>query len=123
MTECLDALKGLKTINQLADGPELGAATAEQTALVKELTSSFDEFPNEPLAGDAGGGRGPARVSNHLRKDKAGKFIGYTYKKPKPKSRPALDLAFSGGDGAAGGGAGGGDSSVLDAAASPGGSS
>jgi hypothetical protein len=58
--------------------------------------------------GAGGGGKGPARVSNHLRKDKAGKFIGYTYKKPKPKSRPTLGLTFPGGaDGAAGGGGGG----------------
>ena len=71
-----------------------------------------DSFPNEQLqvSGAGGGGKGPARVSNHLRKDKAGKFIGYTYKKPKPKSRPTLGLTFPGdADGAAGGGGGGGE--------------
>jgi hypothetical protein len=84
--------------------------------LVKQLTSNFDDFPDEPLGApkvDAGA----KKVGS--RRDKDNKFIGYTYKRKQKVRMPLSEEVFAAGEegGGGGGGAGGGASSIFQAGA------
>jgi len=57
--------------------------------LVKEITSLFDEFPDEPLPGAPEGRIGKG---SHTKRD--AKFIGYTYTKPKMKPSEEIVESF-----------------------------
>ncbi|CAK9015920.1 Serine/threonine-protein kinase 38-like (NDR2 protein kinase) (Nuclear Dbf2-related kinase 2), partial [Durusdinium trenchii] len=62
-------------------------ADPEFGALIEEITSNFDDFPDEPLPGAPEGRIGKSRVG-HVKRD--AKFLGYTYTKPKMKQTHEL---------------------------------
>ncbi len=58
-------------------------------AFVKELTGKFDDFPHTPLEGGK---------RTHMAKGKT-EFLGYTYKREKPKAKKkGVDGLFGGAD-------------------------
>ncbi|GBG25923.1 Protein kinase, putative [Hondaea fermentalgiana] len=60
----------------------------EFNALIQEITSLFDDFPDEPLPGAPEGRIGRTSRVGQTRRDS--KFLGYTYTKPKMKQTHEL---------------------------------
>jgi len=67
---------------------ELEATDMQFGELIQEITSNFDDFPDEPLPGAPEGRIGKSSRLGHGKRD--AKFLGYTYTKPKMKGTHEL---------------------------------